>query len=130
MCSSDLMLAVTCLVAWIFYPRLWGDPAGFGRRAVAEVAPLLPLLRVLPFLAGAIPLMGAILMVTASPHSFAEGEYELFRLLTTALIALGMMGFHLAVKATGLARAALGGFRLVLDRDMVPGSLGAALPPA
>jgi serine/threonine protein kinase len=104
------MLAVTCLVAWIFYPRLWGDPAGFGRRAAAEVSPLFPVLRVLPLLAGAIPLTAAILMVTASPRSFSEGEYESFRLLTTTLIALGMVGFHLAVKATGLARTSLAGF--------------------
>ena len=104
------MLMVACLVAWIFYPRLWVDPAGFRQRAAAEVSPLLPVLRVLPFLAGAIPLVAAILLVRASPRSFSDGEYEAFRLLTTMLIALGMAGFQLAVTATGMARTSIDGF--------------------
>ena len=76
----------------------------------SELAPLLPVLRALPFLAGAIPLVAAILMVSASPRSFSDGEYEAFRLLTTMLIALGMAGFQLAVTATGMARRSIDGF--------------------
>jgi len=51
-------------------------------------------------------------MDSASPRSFAEGEYEAFRLLTTALIAGGMAGFQFAVLATASARAAAASRRL------------------
>jgi serine/threonine protein kinase len=104
------MLFVACLVAWVFYPALWRDPSGFRQRAARDVASVLAPLKVLPFLAGAIPLVAAILMVSASPMSFTAGEYEAFRLLTTALIAGGMAGFQLAVTATASARAALAVF--------------------
>lgn len=103
-------LLVACLVAWVFYPALWRDPSGFRERAARDVAAVLGPLKTLPFLAGAIPLAAAILMVSASPRSFAEGEYEAFRLLTTALIAGGMAGFQFAVLATASARAALSVF--------------------
>jgi len=104
------MLFVACLVAWVFYPALWRDPSGFRERAAGDVAAVLAPLKVLPFLAGAIPLAAAILLISASPMSFTEGEYEAFRLLTTALIAGGMAGFQLAVLATASARAALAVF--------------------
>jgi parallel beta-helix repeat protein len=104
------MLLVACLVAWFFYPTLWRDPTGFRERAARDVAAMLAPLKVLPFLAGAIPLVAAILMISASPRSFSEGEYEAFRLLTTTLIAGGMAGFQLAVMATASARSALTAF--------------------
>ena len=104
------MLFVGCLVAWVFYPALWRDAACFRRCAAHDAAVVISPLKVLPFLAGAIPLVAAILLVGASPMSFSEGEYEAFRLLTTALIAGGMAGFQLAVWATASARASLAVF--------------------
>lgn len=103
-------LSVLCVVAFVIYPAFWTDPAGFRRRAAAEVRPVLAALKFLPFLAGAIPLVAVVLLITSSPHSFSDGEYEAFRLLTTLLIGLGMAGFHLARAAMARARAALEAF--------------------
>jgi parallel beta-helix repeat protein len=125
------MLLVACLVAWVFYPALWRDPTGFRERAARDVAAVLAPLKVLPFLAGAIPLVAAILMVSASPRSFAEGEYEAFRLLTTALIAGGMAGFQFAVLATTSARSALSVFLPVVGTAATgPGAGGGPGPAA
>lgn len=103
-------LLVLCVVAFVLYPAFWKDPAGFRKRAAAEVRPVLAALRFVPFLAGAIPLVAAALLVTASPQSFTEGEYEAFRLLTTLMIGLGMAGFGLARGAMARARGALEAF--------------------
>jgi cation transport ATPase len=103
-------LLVLCVVAFVFYPAFWTDPAGFRRRAAAEVRPVLAALKFLPFLAGSIPLVAVVLLITSSPHSFSDGEYEAFRLLTTLLIGLGVAGFHLARAAMARARAALEAF--------------------
>jgi len=103
-------LLVLCVVAFVFYPAFWTDPAGFRRRAAAEVRPVLAALKFLPFLAGSIPLVAVVLLITSSPHSFSDGEYEAFRLLTTLLIGLGVAGFHLARAAMSRARAALEAF--------------------
>lgn len=103
-------LLVLCVVAFVFYPRFWANPAGFRRCAAAEVRPVLVALRLVPFLAGAIPLVAAVLLVTSSPHTFSDGEYEAFRLLTTLLIGLGITGFELARRAMARARGALEAF--------------------
>ena len=103
-------LGVLCIVAFILYPAFWADPARFRSRAAREVAPVLRALRFLPFLAGAIPLVAVMILITASPHTFSDGEYVAFRTLTLVLIALGMAGFEGARLAMGRARAALEAF--------------------
>ena len=47
-------------------------------------------------LAGAIPFMGAVLMVSVGPDEFTAGEYSAFRVLVTMLILAGMLGARLA----------------------------------
>lgn len=108
-------LGVSCLAICVFYPKLWINPTRFQELARREVRPLRSLLRVIPFLAGTIPLVGASLLVTTSPQSFDDTEYLTFRLLTTGLIALGMVGFQLAVAVTGLARKAVDAFAGAAD---------------
>jgi serine/threonine protein kinase len=103
-------LGVACISVCVFYPKLWIDPSGFRELAHDEVKPLRSLLRAIPFLAGTIPLMGASLLVTTSPQSFSDSEYLTFRLLTTGLIALGMIGFQAAVLVTSYARRAVEAF--------------------
>lgn len=112
-------LGVLCLTAGIFYPRLCTDPLEFRSRAACDVRPLLKMLRVIPFLAVAIPLAGAALMIGTSPQSFSDSEYVAFRWLTTGLIALGMIGFQVALVGTGIARTALEAF-LAPGREPLP----------
>jgi hypothetical protein len=57
-------------------------------------------LRILPLLAGLIPLAGAVLMLDVGPEQFGAGGYREFRLLVTALIVLGMAGFVAALWAS------------------------------
>lgn len=123
-------LLVLCVVAFVLYPALWDDPAGFRRRAADEVRPLLASHRLLPFLAGSIPLVAAVLLVTASPRTFADGEYEAFRLLTTLMIGLGMAGFQLARWAMARARGALEAFAAAGQPTAAPGRTGAPPQPS
>lgn len=110
-------LGVLCVVAFVFYPAFWTDPAGFRRRAAAEVRPVLKALKLVPFLAGSIPLVAVVLLITSSPQTFSDGDYEAFRILTTLLIGLGMAGFQLARAAMARARAALEAFAGTVDPD-------------
>jgi len=101
-------LGVLCLTAGMLYPRVCTDPLAFERDVATELRPWRWLLWLIPFMAGTIPLVGAVLMVGTSPRSFADdAEYLCFRWLTTGLIALGMIGFQVAVWATASADAAI-----------------------
>jgi serine/threonine protein kinase len=101
-------LGVLCLTTTIFYPKVSTDPLAFRSQAADDVRPLLFLTKLIPFLAIAIPLAGATLLVGTSPRSFdTDFEYLAFRWLTMALIALGMVGLQVALWATGRARTAI-----------------------
>ncbi|MFM8579742.1 MAG: protein kinase domain-containing protein [Planctomycetaceae bacterium] len=115
------VVSVLCVVAFVLYPAFWTDPVGFRRVAAREVRPMLASLSLLPFLSGAIPLVAVVLLITSSPHTFSDGEYEAYRFLTILLIGLGMIGFQLTRAAVVRARSALGAFaraeaELTLDR--------------
>jgi eukaryotic-like serine/threonine-protein kinase len=104
-------LGVLCLTAGIFYPKVCTDPVAFRLQAANDVRPLLSLARVIPFLAIAIPLAGATLMVGTSPRAFPDdAEYLAFRWLTMALLAIGMIGLQVALWATGVAKSAIEAF--------------------
>jgi serine/threonine protein kinase len=99
-------LGVLCLTAGILYPKVCTDPLAFRSQVADDVRSWRGILRFVPFLAGAIPLCGAVLLIGTSP--FADGgEYRAFRWLTTALIVLGMGGFQVALWATGIANDAI-----------------------
>ncbi|MBL8795083.1 MAG: serine/threonine protein kinase [Planctomycetia bacterium] len=95
------VFAVQFLALRVLYPRLWVDAQGLRRRARDELRSVPRRLAVLQLLAGLIPLTGAILMIAVGPEDFASG-YQGFRLLLTALIGLGMLGFWTAVAVSGL----------------------------
>jgi len=59
-------------------------------------------LRLLQLLAGSIPLAAALLMISVGPDQFTVSSYQTFRFLVTALIALGMAGFGIALSASSL----------------------------
>jgi hypothetical protein len=94
-------LLVLCLVICVFYPRLWRNVRSFRKIAIRELAPVGPRLRVFQVLAGAIPLIGAVLIVSTGPGQFTPAQYGLFRLLVTALIGMGMVGFQVALLIAG-----------------------------
>ena len=93
--------AALYIVIRVLYPQCWVDAAGLVRQARQELGPLIRHLWVLQLLAGLIPLAGAILMVGVGPEEVTSG-YRRFRLLVTTLIALGMVGFGVAVTLSGL----------------------------
>jgi len=93
--------AALYVVLRVLYPQCWTDAAGLRRQARAELGPLARRLWVLQLLAGLIPLAGAILMVGVGPEDVTAG-YRRFRLLVTTLIALGMVGFGVAMTLSGL----------------------------
>jgi serine/threonine protein kinase len=105
------VFAVEYLVLRVLYPHWWLDGREFRRRAREEVRPVARRLVLLQLLAGLIPLTGAVLMVGVGPDEFATG-YQGFRVLVTLLIALGMVGFGVAVtlsRRLGATVAALTG---------------------
>ncbi|HZU37802.1 MAG TPA: serine/threonine-protein kinase [Gemmataceae bacterium] len=90
-------LAVQFLVLRVFYPRFWVDARNLREKAAAELAGVGRRLGWVQLLAGLIPLTGAVLMVVVGPEQEATSDYATFRVLVTALIALGMVGFGLAL---------------------------------
>ena len=78
----------------VLYPRLWADPQAPRAQARKELGPIEGRLRLFQFLAGLIPLSGAILILGVGP----QGRFPLsYRLLLAALIGLGMAGFSAAL---------------------------------
>jgi hypothetical protein len=88
--------AVQFMALRVFYHRLWVDGRDFAEAARAELGSVAPRLRAFQLLAGVIPLAGAVLLIGVGPET---SGYRTFRLLATALIALGMAGFGLAAVA-------------------------------
>ena len=73
-------LGVAVMSVYVFYPQLWINPANFRDEARREVEPLRLLLTLIPFLAGAIPLCGAVLAVSTSRTTFSEAEHATFQI--------------------------------------------------
>ena len=104
--------AAQWVIVRLMYVRLWTDGRGFRNTARNELQPAERRARRFQRLAGAIPLLGAIVMVTVSPLPDAEEEYTIFRILVTLLILLGMLGVlltnaiqrHLSKTLTALTR--------------------------
>jgi hypothetical protein len=94
------VFGVQFVVLRVFYPRFSVDTRRPRQMARRELAGLVSRLRHLQLLAGLIPLMGAALMIGAGPEQFNPVGYTTFRWLVFALMALGMVGFALAVTAS------------------------------
>jgi len=80
----------------VLYPQLWTDARDVRATARAELAGIDRRLAWFQILAVLIPLSAAVLMVGVGPEEFTEG-YGTFRLLVTAMIALGMTGLGVAM---------------------------------
>jgi len=94
------LFAVQFLVLRVLYPRLWVDARGLRHESREELGPLDWRLAISQLLSGLIPLAGAVLMVVVSPDEEFKGSYRMFRILVTALIVLGMLGFTVALSAS------------------------------
>lgn len=82
-----------------YYPQFWFGQPDIRATAREELAMLRPTLTVFPYMAGFVPLIGAILVVLAGP---GLDRAATFRFLTIALVALGMLGLVLALRASHL----------------------------
>jgi hypothetical protein len=103
------VLAVQYVVLRVLYPRLWGDGHDVRRKAGEELRGVDRRLRILQLLAGLIPLAGAIMLIGIGPdpEEFTGSRDWEFRLLTTALIVSGMVGFAIAQTASALLNQSL-----------------------
>jgi hypothetical protein len=88
------------LVLCVAYPYLWVDPYSPQQTARVELGPVYRRLRVFQSLSVLIPLAtGVALMVgliASSPERRASSSYQMFLLLVTVLMLLGMAGSWLA----------------------------------
>jgi serine/threonine protein kinase len=88
------------LVLCVAYPNLWVDPRSPQQTARLELGPVFRRLRVFQNLSVLIPLAtGIALMVgliAASPERRASSSYQMFLLLVTVLMVLGMAGSWVA----------------------------------
>jgi hypothetical protein len=85
--------AVQYVVLRVLYPRFWLDAPD---AAATELRSVGPRLRLFQLLAGSIPLIGAVLLVTVGLDLHSS---RTFQVLVLALIFLGMAGFALALLA-------------------------------
>src|SRR5262249_53590698 len=100
-------LATQYVVLRVLYPSLWSeadDPRARARSELRGQARGLGLARVVAVL---IPLAAAVLMVGVGPEEFSPAGYRTFRVLVTALIALGMAGLGVAMMVSRLLRDVL-----------------------
>src|SRR5262249_29169059 len=80
----------------VLYPQFCINAASLDQAAAEELGPLARRTTFFQLLAGVIPLVGAAMMVGVGTE---ELNAPTFRFLVTALIALGMTGFGLAIAA-------------------------------
>ena len=102
------------LVQWmslcVIYPRLWYDRQGFRATAAAELRNVPRTLWLLQVMAGLIPSIAAILLMSLMMmllRSSKEKVDPLFGFLVIGLMILGSAGFPLATYMTGLLSKAL-----------------------
>ena len=88
--------AAQFIVLRFYYPMLWLDTPDVKATARAELAGRDLQMTWFQTLAVLIPLAAAVLMIGVGPEEFAEG-YRTFRVLVTALIALGMAGLGITL---------------------------------
>ncbi len=82
-----------------FYPKFWFGAPNIRETARRELAVLKPTLKVFPYMAGFVPLVGAILITLIGPD---VSHMTVYRLLVGGLIGLGMAGLWLALGASHL----------------------------
>jgi hypothetical protein len=88
------------IVLRVLYPGMWANARGFGVTAQRELAPMAARLGRIQILAGSIPLVAAVMMLTVMMFTLGrDTDFEKLRYLVylaTALIVFGMFGSHFA----------------------------------
>ena len=87
---------VQYVVLRALYPRMWHDVRDFAATAGGELAPMASRANWIQLLAGSIPLVAAVMMLTLG----GDETRPAFRGMVTALIVLGMFGYQLATRVT------------------------------
>lgn len=82
-----------------FYPKFWFGCTNVRETARKELAVLHPTLKIFPYMAGFVPLIGAILITLIGP---GQHHMTTYRFLVGGLIGLGMLGLWLALGASHL----------------------------
>jgi eukaryotic-like serine/threonine-protein kinase len=82
------------IVLRVLYPAMWQDTGTFTASARKELVTARFLLGLAQYLAGAIPLVGAVFLLVMGNASDTK-----FRIFTTVLISLGLVGFYTASTA-------------------------------
>jgi serine/threonine protein kinase len=95
-------LAIEYVALRVLYPALWSDAHDLRTVARTELRGQGRRLGWAQLLAVLIPLLAAVLMVGVGPEEFSQAGYRTFRLLVTALIALGMAGLGVAMAVSRL----------------------------
>jgi hypothetical protein len=90
-------LLVQCMVVCVYYPAFWSNTVDFRERAANELKTVAWWVRLFQFLAGMIPLIGAVMLLVVGPQNYSPEEYSRIRLLVIGLIVLGIIGFHMSV---------------------------------
>jgi serine/threonine protein kinase len=90
-------LAIEYVALRVLYPALWSDGHELQQRAGSELRGQARRLGWAQAFAVLIPLLAAVLMVGVGPEEFSKAGYRTFRMLVTALIALGMTGLGVAM---------------------------------
>jgi hypothetical protein len=94
------LFAIQFVVLRVLYPGLWADGRLARERVAAELRPVGRRLGFFQLAAGLIPLAGAVLMIEVGPEELTHSGYRTFRVLLTALIVLGTVGFGVASAAS------------------------------
>ena len=89
-------LCLESIVVQGIYPRLWSAESDIGKESTPELRAVLNRIRICQIMAGVIPLIGAVIVVSSGPHSMAEGTYRVFQYVVTGMIVLGITGFFVA----------------------------------
>jgi serine/threonine protein kinase len=91
------------IVLRVLYPGMWSDAGGFRETAQRELAPMAARLGRIQLLAGSIPLIAAVLFLTAIRYELSHAMNEATRrhliylvYLAAGLIVLGLFGYHVA----------------------------------
>jgi serine/threonine protein kinase len=91
------VLGLQVVVLRVYYPQLWLDGQGMQKLAAQELRGVERTLHLFQLLAGIIPLAAALMMIGVTPENFTSGSYQSFRVLLTAMILLGTVGFGVAL---------------------------------
>jgi serine/threonine protein kinase len=86
------------LVVTMVYSRLWTGCCNLRVSAETELAPVRRRLKMFQMLAGAIPLFGALMIVTSSSADIDPDRYRVFQFMIVLLIAMAICGFVFALK--------------------------------